>query len=854
MCVICMVLPSQVLKVSSQTMHGSVDDSSDLLVTKASWQEHARSWVCQKSEPQKKVSKQKLYRVAAFHIARSLDHQLRMLGADGLCRFKPMGTGGREPVLSLCMDQGSCGYAASWFLLYHESMKLNMVFLQDPAHRCWNDIRGAIVDSGFWGHILLTTVAYNAQFGPWATESVWADQKESMEEFITLSGPQCQIWQELLPLICRDLGLEHEVPNVEVLQELWDEMPSCSAWEAKGEKVALCRWMSWLDVASGFDTTWHRRLALILFMGMREGWLKFEDKHLCIVSGDAPAEEAPKAQVRHSDQAAGLRQKTKNTLHLCCSILLNPEMQNKSRLIFRLASPIREWHGHNVQAQRSQAASGEYYAKQAQGEFCESLCKSWGQLQDLASLEFIGLKCTPTPEWKGMSVDAGAVMSEDQVATDAGTFCLNLANRRLQSMLQYFKSFPGLFALMIPNKPDLDQSLLNQMKQAAEAHEGLETEAPQVAFVKLMLSRSVFQQSVVQMMFKLAAAASYEEVTGEMRDLAHAMFSVVGQTKVIEDGFNRCRKNEQHGGNGTLVMDNLRKYMAPVSSKVLDEVHNFKTVDWRGNRAVDRGNQVQAGLPKNMFVCSGKHASMPLQQVVNKKAKTSWHSFSPATSVTLHCDLAVEQYCKENNCFDLAPNCWLSYLLPQGKLIRRAGTKEWALSLGHYGNAGLTWPLEQVTASMWRPATKVTPTMVRWAVVLDLEHWEGMDVRWRSPMHAHLGGKAGRGAKKVVPGICLEAVGKAVPILKLMASGCFCGIPEAGLAKLIKHMGYEMPPSPSLFTKLSTLLTNILHCSDAALVQLLEMRLDKSQEDLMQLVEMDDVADLCETKEDARTK
>jgi len=231
-------------------MHGYVEDTSDLLTTKASWQDQARRWVCQKSDPSKKVSKEKLHRVAAFHTAKCLDHQLVMLGVGGLRRFLPQGSGGREPVLSLCMDQGTCGYAASWFLLYHESMKLNLVFLQDPAHRCWNDIRAAIVDSGHWGHVLLTSVAYNCQFGPWSTESVWADQKESMEEFITLSGPSCPVWESLLPSICRDLGLEHGCVDAALLQELWDELPSCSAWQAKGSKVALCRWMSWLGVAS----------------------------------------------------------------------------------------------------------------------------------------------------------------------------------------------------------------------------------------------------------------------------------------------------------------------------------------------------------------------------------------------------------------------------------------------------------------------------------------------------------------------------------------------------------------------------------------------------------------------------
>ena len=85
-----------------------------------------------------------------------------------------------------------------------------------------------------------------------------------------------------------------------------------------------------------------------------------------------------------------------------------------------------------------------------------------------------------------------------------------------------------------------------------------------------------FQQSYVAIMFNLGAAASYTEVTEDMRALANAALSVVGQTKVVEDAFNRCRKNEQHGGNGALSIRDLRKYMKPVSAKVLEEVHHFR--------------------------------------------------------------------------------------------------------------------------------------------------------------------------------------------------------------------------------------------------------------------------------------
>ena len=68
-------------------------------------------------------------------------------------------------------------------------------------------------------------------------------------------------------------------------------------------------------------------------------------------------------------------------------------------------------------------------------------------------------------------------------------------------------------------------------------------------------------------------------------------------------------------------------------------------------------------------------------------------------------------------------------------------------------------------------------------MVIDLDNCEGVDVKWRSPMHLQLAAKDMQDAKKVVPSkvvpsICLEVAGKPRPILVMMV--CFRGIPEAG--------------------------------------------------------------------------
>ena len=155
----------------------------------------------------------------AFMILRGWDHQLQLLGLNGLASFQcktvvpsklrpgqkrslqefsgqfpyPVGKSvkrqryvlesegkkqwelvefrnGQRPVLTITADQGGSNLPAALFAMQH--LKLRMLFLPDPHHRGWNDWKNAMSEQGAWGCVLDSVVCCNLQHGPWM-EASW---------------------------------------------------------------------------------------------------------------------------------------------------------------------------------------------------------------------------------------------------------------------------------------------------------------------------------------------------------------------------------------------------------------------------------------------------------------------------------------------------------------------------------------------------------------------------------------------------------------------------------------------------------------------------------------------------------
>ena len=119
------------------------------------------------------------------------------------------------------------------------------------------------------------------------------------------------------------------------------------------------------------------------------------------------------------------------------------------------------------------------------------------------------------------------------------------------------------------------------------------------------------------------------------------------------------------------------------------------------------------------------------------------------------------------------------------------------------------------------------PGQVKLQVVTNWEDWEAWDCEWQSPFQlCHAGLQVGS--------VCLVAKGEAMPLLQLAARKCFWSLPLHFLHQVEKELG--LPQASGLYETLKSLVENVVKPSEEELVDILAMRLRKSQSEYSTLL------------------
>eukprot|EP00974_Lingulodinium_polyedra_P087861 8519757-Lingulodinium_polyedra.AAC.1 len=104
--------------------------------------------------------------------------------------------------LTLVMDEGSVGFAGTWFLLH--GWKVRLLPVRDPHHREWNDVKLAIADSSLWWVVLLGGILFNLPFGPWANQAFFHKLQEAARFYFSEAQPHDMLFEAFFDSICRD--------------------------------------------------------------------------------------------------------------------------------------------------------------------------------------------------------------------------------------------------------------------------------------------------------------------------------------------------------------------------------------------------------------------------------------------------------------------------------------------------------------------------------------------------------------------------------------------------------------------------------------------------------------------------
>jgi hypothetical protein len=182
------------------------------------------------------------------------------------------------------------------------------------------------------------------------------------------------------------------------------------------------RWFGWHDCAVFHDQGWHAKLAVYMFIGLQNNWLKPGD--------DLPKIAAVSRKVGHRTEPARVGTKSganplaharavcHNSMHLAVLLLSDVRNQHRTGLLTHLHAPIRLWHGLHSKECRSQAANAKFMSETASGE---GWLPHWNDVHLLTSNLGVLAECGFTLEVapslkKQLALDHFLVLDQDHMA------------------------------------------------------------------------------------------------------------------------------------------------------------------------------------------------------------------------------------------------------------------------------------------------------------------------------------------------------------------------------------------------------------------------------------------------------
>lgn len=766
----------------------------------------------------------------------ALDHILHLVYGKSLATFCPPPDQpappqplSQRPTLVMWQDEGSPGFALSWYLLFH--CKARYLPIRDPLHREWNDLKGALRQAGVWWVVLWTSIVYNLNYGPWEGQGWWQKQVEAGEEYLAKAGPQDPLLEQLYPAICADRGIE-AVGTPEHKEALLEELLASSLFQRKGPRVALRRWFSWNLAATSHDRTWHLRLLTIMGLGIEVG--EYTSKadlpifpteppdapaptahqvqaeaqttpSTASSSTAAPAVQAKEAVQREDREVKDLRAKAKNTLLLAGQILATEGLQELTRLILALSKPLFDRHSEAAAALRSRQATRSWHLAAATGQWVQDLWAVASTLQDTqGALSKVGFATSlDQATARALKTTHPLVLRDDLLAERAWAIMLGILSHRSRSMVWHSHTYPGSFALLLSPDPEILQTFLATLQKDWAAWLKLQGQASQSPFWKSALRASPFQTTLVQEWATrlLDPNRTKEEVLAEGAEAASLLFGGWGQTKVVEDNFHCLRSGEQLH-TGTKVLRSRRQVLVASTARTLEQHGRAEVSKAAAGIPVDK-------LPPTCFTPAKHSPSMSCQDLTHA---ATWPSYSPQSASGLVALLQLARTCDAQEAWQDGPGVWRACLVPAGTVFTKKGQGTWALSLGSVGDvAVLSWPLHCGEAEGRQVFSLVAPgpgglaSFLQWTFIFDQCDFEALPTAPLSPVHMFL--LQGKGA--LHKGICLVATGQATGLLQFGAHHAFWSMSLTQIIKIMRAEGLVPAKGTSLYEALKAL---IQHC------------------------------------------
>ena len=329
----------------------------------------------------------------------------------------------------------------------------------------------------------------------------------------------------------------------------------------------------------------------------------------------------------------------------------------------------------------------------------------------------------------------------------------------------------------------------NQVKKDLIAHGKLlsKMEKRTDSFWRKFLHRTVLTTTLTDEVLKTLLQNSETDCT-QLTQIIKRIFSNIGHSGIVEDGFQRMRSKENTSEGGSKVAAN-RLWKIPSDANLLTEVYNFQEVD---PKVIPE--QKQESLPSTFYRPCASDATVPLEDVPGTSQNPHWPSFSPPfLQYSEDLGLLEALHDKPEAAYAIWRTVFLQpHLVCRNKKLHDVSDRFLCFGSSNMHNCNLLWPLKKSTLQlkkkefvMWQMKDISKPSELKWLPVVDFNDWLITPTRYISPIHAFCENK-NQTPSSSVSGLITQC-GQETPLLRYAAQNGFWNVNLQTLKKLCKE-------------------------------------------------------------------
>lgn len=474
--------------------------------------------------------KKRWHRLSSLWHVRALDHALVGATGQGLAKFVVLpgqvlgcrpGCGPQDvelpppPCIGIASD--SCNVMLSWVYYTYFQTPLNFAHFQDPAHAANAVVLNAIKVAGIWETVLLNRIVFRVNFGPFASQAWRRQMVDAATRFRKHGNSDDPIFQFYLRDILEDIGHPDKLQDELFIEQTFESLFSPEFAHEVGPHIQFSRWGSIIDVGRWYDKRGHKRLVLLLYIGLHQKWInKGDDNYLkgVVMKADRSESSDTKSTTNKKYHSAGeslLRNRCQNLLHMATLVMMEKQEQRKQRVIEYFAEPMRKWLGVQVALNRNGPAVRDFSVREAPGAWILVCNDTIDIIYDGQKLQRLGIKVELEPYHKSMSADHPEVIEQNELTSSMVLFALQLMRSRVRQALRWTNSLPLRFAAFLSPEESVRNEALLYSRDAWRAW--LAASKVEVGLAQKVSNRSFCNWTAVQIMCNYGERVAWQEVT-----------------------------------------------------------------------------------------------------------------------------------------------------------------------------------------------------------------------------------------------------------------------------------------------------------------------------------------------------